>query len=252
MLVRELRQRFRGARPFVVLTVMLIVVVGVGMESLLDVAGPLPAYGSRMDGGALVDTVSGVQRMMLWLLAPALTATSVSGEIERRSWDLLLATPLSGTQIIAGKLGAAMAFVALLLFAGMPVMSIGFVLGGVSLPAVLALTLDALITGLFGAMLGLFFSIVTRNSTRALVASFIALVVFGVFGSCGLSAMRMVGASIMGAAGAGSAWWVLPLTLLGNLLPLGITVLLFVMAASNVRTGGGVAPVPPASTGGSA
>ncbi len=238
VLVRELRQRFRGARAFLVLTAMLVVVAAVGGTTVagLSSRGGFGGVGADV-GSTLVIAVGSAQRLLVWLLAPALTATSISGEMERRSWDLLLATPLSGYRIVAGKLGSAMAFVALLLFAGLPVMSLGFVFGGVA-PWRIALTwFDAFATGLSGATLGLFFSMLTRSSSRALVASYLTLLIVGSVRSCG--SMLVIGVlSAFGTLQSANMdlYQTLGVSLFGNLLPLGISFGLFLATANMVRS----------------
>jgi ABC-type transport system involved in multi-copper enzyme maturation permease subunit len=48
-----------------------------------------------------------VQSVLFILLAPTLLHSSIAGERERRSWDLLLAAPITKSQIVVGKfLGA--------------------------------------------------------------------------------------------------------------------------------------------------
>lgn len=49
-----------------------------------------------------------VQTATFTLLAPALAYNSIAGEREKRSWDLLLAAPVTHAQIIAGKFFAAL------------------------------------------------------------------------------------------------------------------------------------------------
>lgn len=49
----------------------------------------------------------GVQTLLFVLVAPILLHSSIAGERERRSWDLLLAAPITKAQIVVGKfLGA--------------------------------------------------------------------------------------------------------------------------------------------------
>lgn len=244
VLVREMRQRFRGARAFVVLTLMLIALAAVGgMAAASGDSGGMGmglSYGAGA-GSAVVLAVMTVQSMMLWLIAPALTATSVSGEIEKGTWELLLATPLSGRRIIAGKLGAAMAYVSLLLFAGLPVLSLGVILGGVSTLWLTTMWLGALTTGLAGAMLGLFFSTVARSSARALVASYVSVVLLSILRSCGTTGgMVLVGMSFYQGLGNATTGFsptriLIYLSLINIAFNLLISSVLFLFTASKVR-----------------
>jgi len=48
-------------------------------------------------------TLVGAQTVLFTLLAPTLLHSSIAGERERRSWDLLLAAPITKAQIVVGK-----------------------------------------------------------------------------------------------------------------------------------------------------
>lgn len=72
------------------------------------------------------------------LIAPALTASAISFERERRTLDLLLTTPLRPMQILFGKLTASFAFLMLLLVESMPVIAVCIIMGGVTIGDLLA------------------------------------------------------------------------------------------------------------------
>ena len=72
------------------------------------------------------------------LIAPALTASAISFERERRTLDLLLTTPLRPMQILVGKLLASFAFLMLLLIESMPIVTVCIVMGGATVGDLLA------------------------------------------------------------------------------------------------------------------
>jgi ABC-type transport system involved in multi-copper enzyme maturation permease subunit len=72
------------------------------------------------------------------LIAPALTASAISFERERRTLDLLLTTPLRPMQILVGKLVASFAFLMLLLVESMPIVTVCIVMGGATVGDLLA------------------------------------------------------------------------------------------------------------------
>ncbi len=72
------------------------------------------------------------------LIAPALTASAISFERERRTLDLLLTTPLRPMQILFGKLLASFAFLMLLLVESMPIVAVCIVMGGATIGDLLA------------------------------------------------------------------------------------------------------------------
>lgn len=135
VLVKELRARFRGSQAFWMVS---LVVTAVGAAALLVMARE---GGASLRGVSSAPAVLGRQLFgaMTWLeftvvllLAPALGFGAISGERERQSLDLLLATPLSAASILWGKLAAAMAYVLLLVCGTLPALSLAFILGGVS------------------------------------------------------------------------------------------------------------------------
>ena len=109
--VSRFRRRFlEGGRGKSVNTTILILAIVAYAALLLVIAnlsGDFPPV-------ALIFLQTGV----FCFLAPALTFGAIAGEREKRSWDLLLAAPITHAQIIMGKFMAAAAgiFGALLLF----------------------------------------------------------------------------------------------------------------------------------------
>ena len=118
---------------------------------------------------------------VLAALAPIMLYTSVAGERERRSWDMLLVAPVSKGQIIAGKfLGACVAeIIAAVLFA-IPIVIAGlYTSDKTRWPNVFAGMLFVLIITFFLNALTIFFS---SRSKRALPSLGVTIgVIFVVF-----------------------------------------------------------------------
>ena len=178
VMLKELRGRMRGARAFVVLTVYLLLMGG--FASLLYLAyaasaGAAPALGTP--GGTLVGKVVfggvvGIELFMVCFIAPAFTAGAVTAERERQTLDLLKTTLLLPGSLIRGKLGSALSYVVLLLLAALPLQSLAFLLGGVSLAEVLIATTILLVTALAFGSVGLFFSSLMRRTMGASVLTY--------------------------------------------------------------------------------
>lgn len=109
---------------------------------------------------------------VMWLLlGPALTAPSLAGERERGLLAPVLMSKLTTWEIVWGKWLSAMSFAGLLLLVPLPVMALGFILGGVS-PGefgVLALLQTATLGA--GAALGLAYSATSARPFNALAAA---------------------------------------------------------------------------------
>ncbi|MCE2791298.1 MAG: ABC transporter permease [Blastopirellula sp.] len=72
------------------------------------------------------------------LMTPSFAAGVITGEKERKTFELLLASPLHPQSIVWGKLVAAMTHLAILVFSSLPVVMLCLPLGGVSFYEVLA------------------------------------------------------------------------------------------------------------------
>lgn len=176
VLVKELRSRFRGGRAFwtvsgFVLALTLVFYWIYRQSSSLN-SGFAGAFDPAVFGRGLFQVLSWLELIGILIIAPALTFSAICGERERETLDLLLVTPLSTWAILRGKLGAAMAYVLLLVFSALPVLSLVFYFGGVSWEDVLLSQLAVAVAGLLLTALGLLASVVSRHSGRAAMLAY--------------------------------------------------------------------------------
>jgi len=176
IIVREVRTRMRGARPYVILTgfLLLLAATGIGIYQLmLQQARFGGTLLSPQVGQALFKGLGFVELLLVVFLAPSMTSGAISGEREQLTYDMLIATPLKPAQILWGKLVAALSYLFLLIFAAVPVFSVVLVFGGVELRGLLkALALLFTTTIFFGAI-GLFCSALARRTARATTAAYV-------------------------------------------------------------------------------
>ncbi len=78
------------------------------------------------------------QYILMSLMAPSFASGSISGEKERKTYEMLLASPMRPAAIVIGKLLASMAHLGVLVFCSLPIVMLCLPLGGVSLYEVLA------------------------------------------------------------------------------------------------------------------
>jgi ABC-type transport system involved in multi-copper enzyme maturation permease subunit len=186
VLRRELRVRMRGRRAFVVLGTYLLLVGAIvfGIHRILvsdESGGRLQSF---QVGQLLFAAFTLVEMSLLALIAPALTATAISGEREGGTFDLLRATPVRAHTIVWGKLLAALGYAALLIVASIPIASAVFLFGGVSPEDVWTAFLLLIVTTVTFGLLGLFCSALVRTTGFASVLSYV-LTVAVVVGSVG-------------------------------------------------------------------
>lgn len=180
VLLKELRMGLRERRIFVIQTIYLILLGIVTLVFLMVVADQ-----SRSDPASLANSgrefFAGqfwMQLVMVVLITPSLTCGLLSTEKERHSLEMLLASRLTTTDIVLGKLGFALCFMFVLLFSAMPLTALIFFVGGVSpgdfVKAYFHLSVAVLLT----AQLGLTFSAREKRTAHATNQSY-GLVVGG-------------------------------------------------------------------------
>lgn len=186
VLRRELRVRMRGRRAFVVLGAYLLligaIVFGIHRILITDESGS--RLQSFQVGQLLFAAFTLVEMSLLALIAPALTATAISGEREGGTFDLLRATPVRAHTIVWGKLLAALGYAGLLIVASIPIASAVFLFGGVSPEDVWKAFLLLVVTTVTFGLLGLFCSALVRTTGLASVLAYV-LTVGIVVGSVG-------------------------------------------------------------------
>ena len=185
VITKELRGRMRGARTYWLLFGYLLLLSLILFFSYL---GWWNQHSSEMErGGASAGFTIGrtffqvlfySQAVMIALITPALTAGAISIEREQRTFEMLRGTTLRPRAIVWGKLASSVSFVALLLTSSLPLLSLCFLLGGVSpgevFFAYILLVGDAF---LFGAV-GLCWSAYAASTATATVLSYATLIVF--------------------------------------------------------------------------
>ncbi len=132
-----------------------------------------------------------VQIGIVALIVPIITSSSISGEKERQTFDIMMTTCLSPLRIVWGKVLSGVLRILFYVVAGMPILAISFVVGGMSWANLfyylVALTLFAIFSGSIGVMC----SAMSRRSITAVIRSFV--VYFVIYGLTFLpSLIRMI------------------------------------------------------------
>lgn len=181
VILKELRGLMRGRRAFLLLTGY-IAIIGF-FTSLIYIILQIEASSSQSDpqfrqgvGKAIFGTVVLLELFLISFIAPALTAGAITAERERQTFDLLRTTLITARWLVFGKLGAALVYLLLLIFAALPIQSLAFLLGGVGLAELLISGLLLIVTALFFSAIGLFFSSFLRRTLVSTVASYGAIV----------------------------------------------------------------------------
>lgn len=172
----------RGARAFVVLTAYLVVMSAFVLFTYLVVVldSSSSSSSNRVAGQAIFITLVSVQAFLVVFIAPAFTSGAISGEKERQTFELLKTTLLSSRAFVLGKLTSALSYVFLLVLAAIPLISLAFMLGGITASEVIISQLLLLFAAVAYTAIGLYFSSSMRSTMGASVATYVVILVLNV------------------------------------------------------------------------
>ena len=137
VLQRELLVNLRMTRAFALLLAY-VGLLGLVVYSAWPSDRQLDLTTNPLEAKRLVNMFFLGQYILLALMTPSFAAGSIAGEKERKTYEMLLATPMRPLAVVQGKLLAALCHLAVLVFCSLPIVMLCLPLGGVSLYEVLA------------------------------------------------------------------------------------------------------------------
>lgn len=128
----------------------------------------------------LFPVVAIVQVCIVALIMPIITASAISGEKERQTFDIMLTTCMSPFSIVVGKVFSAMMRILFFVVASLPIMGLSFVVGGLSWSNLFYFILSIILLCIFSGSIGILCSAFCRKSISAVILSFVFyFVIFG-------------------------------------------------------------------------
>ena len=121
---------------------------------------------------ALYPVLGVTQLIILGVIVPVRTASSISGERERQTFDIMMTTSMTPFSVIAGKVMTAIIQSMLFIAASLPIMALTFVVGGVSWSYLFWFFAIALLTSFFAASIGILCSSLCKKSVSAVIMSY--------------------------------------------------------------------------------
>ncbi len=121
----------------------------------------------------LFPVLSVAQVCIVALIVPVITASSISGEKERQTFDIMLTTCMSPFSIVLGKVATAVLRILFFVAAGMPIMALAFVAGGLSWSYLFYFVLTIILLSLLSGSIGILCSSLCRRSITAVVLSYV-------------------------------------------------------------------------------
>ena len=121
----------------------------------------------------LFPVLSIAQVCIVAMIVPVMTASAISGERERQTFDIMLTTCMSPFSIVLGKVMSVVLRVLFFVAAGMPIMSLAFVVGGLSWSYLLYFVLTIILLSLLSGSIGILCSAFCRRSIAAVILSYV-------------------------------------------------------------------------------
>lgn len=128
----------------------------------------------------LFPVVSVVQVCIVALIVPIITASSISGEKERQTFEIMMTTCMSPFSIVFGKVLVAVFRILFFVAASTPIMALSFVVGGLHWSSLFLYVLAVILFSLFSGSIGILCSSFCKKSITSVILSFaIYVVVYG-------------------------------------------------------------------------
>jgi len=173
VLVKEVKLRFRSLKSFTGILFYLIA-MSIFVFGFIFVATSFTGSGFfRPDQSFLLfGLLTFIQLGLILFITPGLTAGTISTEREKQTLNMLLTTSQSSMQIIIGKLTSSIAFLVLMLIAGLPIYSLVFLFGGISPGQLGLIFLFFFLTMVTVGSIGVMFSTITRKTIVSMIATY--------------------------------------------------------------------------------
>ncbi len=133
------------------------------------------------------------QYMLASLMAPSFAAGAITGEKERLSFEMLLASPLRPGAIVLGKLLAALTHLGILMLCSLPIVMLCLPLGGVSAYEVFAAYFAMISSVALFGVISLWASSMFQRTSASLVVSYLLILPLAMLGVLMWNALGRVG-----------------------------------------------------------
>lgn len=199
VLTREMRARMRGRRAAVLISFWLVFNGGVlsvaylAAENIAEERFGFSGFANTMaiSRGIYEWTLFAMLLLML-LIVPAQAAGAIAGERERQTLVPLQVTLLTPWRILIGKVLASVVFLALLVVVAMPLLAVGYLLGGIGIVDVVAGAGAVLAAGLVLAALCIAVSAFVRRVQAATVLCYALVLALSIGSLIGYGAWAVI------------------------------------------------------------
>jgi ABC-type transport system involved in multi-copper enzyme maturation permease subunit len=187
VLARELRARGRRKSvPFFV-AIFLAILIGIAANVWRTDANSFRALGSGSEeefirltavGRTMFEWSVGALFALIAFMVPGFTAASITGERDRQTLIPMQVSLLRPRQIVFGKMLSSTSYTLFLLVMAIPVIALGYAIGGVSIGEVIRAIVGLLAVGCFWAALSMLASSLVRRTGPAVVLAYAFMLIF--------------------------------------------------------------------------
>lgn len=178
VLVKEIKLRFRSLKSFTGI-LFYLVAMSIFVFGFIFLATSLTGNGffRPAESFMLFTMMTYIQLGLILFITPGLTAGTISSEREKQTLNILLTTAQTSFQIIFGKLSSSIAFLLLMIVAGLPIYSTVFLYGGVSPSQIAVIFLFYFLTLLTIGSLGVMYSTLIRKTIVSMISTYGTMIV---------------------------------------------------------------------------
>ncbi len=174
VLQRELLVNLRMRRAFVLLF-LYVALLGLVVLAAWPTQERLDLTQAPREARQLVDLFFIGQYLLAGMMTPSFAAGTITGEKERKTYEMLLASPLRPWAIVLGKLLASLTHIAALIIASLPIAMLCLPLGGVHPYEVLAAYVSLLGSVIVFGAISLTCSSLFKRTAASLVVSYLVI-----------------------------------------------------------------------------
>lgn len=137
-----------------------------------DIQGGVVEYSIILKVYAII---AAIEYLLLLILIPWISGSKISHEWESNTMELLLVSSVGKMKIIVGKLLSVISLISLLACSSLPILSLVFIIGGITISQILEFLLFIISTTIFIASIGIFCSALLRRTKIAIISSYVIL-----------------------------------------------------------------------------
>lgn len=171
ILKNELKLSVRTSRLAVIITVINGVFSCFGVFSLVSIVENAYVIDFKQMLNLYI-LLAYLEYAVMLLLIPIITSSSIAGERERQTLDILLTTKIRPWEIVCGKLEASLSSVLLLAVSSLPALALVYIYGGLQLLDMFALVAFLLMSAVFIGSMGIMISVIIKKTTFATIMSY--------------------------------------------------------------------------------